>query len=55
MADLLPIQIIRYDPVTRQIVKEKRNYEILFGNRDPVFYETGYFYHPYVPREPHAD
>lgn len=51
MSNLLPIEHIQFDPVTRQIVKPKPklNYELLFKYKSPQFYDTGHFYTPYLP------
>lgn len=49
MSNLLPVEHIQFDPATRQIVKPKSNYELLFKYKSSQFYDTGYFYTPYLP------
>lgn len=50
--DLLPVQIIHFDPVRREIVrKESCDWRLLcVDNPPPQFFDPGYFYAPYIPR-----
>jgi len=46
--ELLPIKIIKYDPVNQEIVKESIHPDLL-PIKGPTFYETSYVFNPYIP------
>lgn len=49
--ELLPIYIIHYDPVKREIVSPTTNnqYGSYYDNQTPQFFDLGYYYTPYIP------
>jgi hypothetical protein len=50
--ELVPVQIIRFDPVKREIVKPEKDLTFLVDNPMPKFFDLGYFFSPYVPKDP---
>lgn len=53
LEELVPVRIIHFDPVIRKIV-EPKNSEfncLAIGNPTPQFFDLGYVYYPYVPKQ----
>jgi hypothetical protein len=48
---LLPIQIIHFEPVTRQTVEYRNRNELSVDYKGPEFFDLGYFYSIYMPLE----